>query len=303
MTTTSDRLFARSRRDDAARCAASCTACPASTRSAPRPAPPSLGTRSIKTTAKAWALDLAIWMVDLTTLEGADTPGKVRALSAKARRPDPTDPTCPPVAAAVCVYPDMVPTPRRAVARQRREGRRGRHGLPRGRAALAVKLADTRDAVAAGADEIDMVIDRGAFLAGRYRQVYERDRRGQAGLRRGERPPRPPQGDPRDRRARDVRQRPPRVAGSAMLAGADFIKTPPARSRPPRRCPSRWSCSRRSATSAADRRAGRGEAGRRHPHREGRDQVPRAGQRDRGRRLARPRLVPASAPPACSTTC
>src|SRR5881409_3964851 len=67
-----------------------------------------LGTRSIKTTAKAWALDLAIRMVDLTTLEGADTPGKVRALCAKARRPDPSDPSCPPVA-AVCVYPSLVP--------------------------------------------------------------------------------------------------------------------------------------------------------------------------------------------------
>src|SRR6188472_2950534 len=66
-----------------------------------------LGTRSIKTTAKAWAIDLAIRMVDLTTLEGQDTPGKVRALAAKAMHPDPADPTCP-QAAAVCVYPDMV---------------------------------------------------------------------------------------------------------------------------------------------------------------------------------------------------
>src|SRR5215475_4092387 len=74
-----------------------------------------LATRSIKTTAKAWAIDLAIRMVDLTTLEGADTPGKVRALCAKARRPDPTDPTCPPVA-AVCVYPAMVPTAADALA-------------------------------------------------------------------------------------------------------------------------------------------------------------------------------------------
>src|ERR671928_225116 len=67
-----------------------------------------LATRSIKTTAKAAAIDLAIRMIDLTTLEGSDTPGKVRALSAKALRPDPADPTCPPVA-AVCVYPAMVP--------------------------------------------------------------------------------------------------------------------------------------------------------------------------------------------------
>src|SRR3954468_17386325 len=68
-----------------------------------------LGTRSIKTTAKSWALDLAIRMVDLTTLEGADTPGKVRALCAKALRPDPSDLSCPSVA-AICVYPSMVRT-------------------------------------------------------------------------------------------------------------------------------------------------------------------------------------------------
>src|SRR5436309_14957000 len=68
-----------------------------------------LATRSIKTTAKAWGIDLAIRMVDLTTLEGADTPGKIRALCAKGRRPDPADPTCPSVA-AICVYPSMVPT-------------------------------------------------------------------------------------------------------------------------------------------------------------------------------------------------
>ncbi|WP_205304871.1 deoxyribose-phosphate aldolase [Nocardioides sp. 616] len=131
-----------------------------------------LGTRSIKTTAKAQALDLAIRMVDLTTLEGMDTPGKVRALSSKAMRPDPADPTCP-AAAAVCVYPDMV-----AVAKETL-GDSGVHvasvatAFPSGRAALEIKLADTRTAVAAGADEIDMVIDRGAFLSGRYLSVFE----------------------------------------------------------------------------------------------------------------------------------
>ncbi|MGH3493620.1 MAG: deoxyribose-phosphate aldolase, partial [Sciscionella sp.] len=125
----------------------------------------SLGTRSIKTTAKAYALDLAIRMVDLTTLEGQDTPGKVRALCAKAMRPDPADPTCP-ATAAVCVYPDMVATAKAAL------GHSGVHvasvatAFPSGRAAMAVKLADARDAVEAGADEIDMVIDRGAFLSG-----------------------------------------------------------------------------------------------------------------------------------------
>src|SRR2546421_10237251 len=74
-----------------------------------------LATRSIKTTAKARGIDLAIRMVDLTTLEGSDTPGKVRALCAKARRPDPTDPSCPSVA-AVCVYPSMVATAVEAAA-------------------------------------------------------------------------------------------------------------------------------------------------------------------------------------------
>jgi deoxyribose-phosphate aldolase len=136
----------------------------------------SLGTRSIKTTAKAYAIDLAISMIDLTTLEGADTPGKVRALAAKAAAPDPTD-RATPKTAAVCVYPDMV-----AIAGQALGALPGGTGVkvasvatafPAGRAALEVKLADTRDAVAAGADEIDMVIDRGAFLAGRYMKVFE----------------------------------------------------------------------------------------------------------------------------------
>ncbi|SHM37431.1 MULTISPECIES: deoxyribose-phosphate aldolase [Streptomyces] len=131
-----------------------------------------LGTRSIKTTAKAYAIDLAMSMIDLTTLEGADTPGKVRALCAKGVHPDPTDRTAPKVA-AICVYPDMVGVAKEAL------GDSGIHvasvatAFPAGRAALPVKLADTRDAVAAGADEIDMVIDRGAFLSGRYLEVFE----------------------------------------------------------------------------------------------------------------------------------
>jgi deoxyribose-phosphate aldolase len=131
-----------------------------------------LGTRSIKTTSKQWALDLAIRMVDLTTLEGADTPGKVRALCAKARRPDPTDDTCPPVA-AVCVYPSMVPTAFDAVRGTGIHIASVATAFPSGQAPLDVKLADTRAAVKAGADEIDMVINRGAFLSGRYLEVYE----------------------------------------------------------------------------------------------------------------------------------
>jgi deoxyribose-phosphate aldolase len=131
----------------------------------------SLGTRSIKTTAKAMALDLAITMVDLTTLEGQDTPGKVRALANKALRPDPADPTCPSVA-AVCVYGDLVGTVKEIVGDEVNVAAVAT-AFPSGRAAMDIKLADTRDAVEAGADEIDMVIDRGAFLAGHYLQVFE----------------------------------------------------------------------------------------------------------------------------------
>src|SRR3954451_12821995 len=131
-----------------------------------------LATRSIKTTAKAWGIDLAIRMVDLTTLEGADTPGKVRALCAKARRPDPTDPSCPSVA-AVCVYPSMVPTAAAALDGSGIHLASVATAFPSGQAPLSVKLADTRAAVADGADEIDMVLSRGEFLSGRYLEAFE----------------------------------------------------------------------------------------------------------------------------------
>ena len=139
----------------------------------------SLGTRSIKTTSKAWALDRIVSLIDLTTLEGADTPGKVRSLVAKAKTPDAADPTCPRVA-AVCVYGDMVGHAVRALDAQHGDPDDGlisvaavATAFPSGRASLEVKLADTADAVAAGADEIDMVIDRGAFLAGNYGLVFD----------------------------------------------------------------------------------------------------------------------------------
>ena len=132
----------------------------------------SLATRSIKTTAKAWAIDTAISMVDLTTLEGADTPGKIRSLCAKAIRPDPSDPTVPSVA-AVCVYPDLVETAVRELRGAPVQVASVATAFPSGRASLSTKLQDVRDAVAAGASEIVMVIDRGAFLAGRYLQVFE----------------------------------------------------------------------------------------------------------------------------------
>ncbi|MET8046906.1 deoxyribose-phosphate aldolase [Streptosporangium sp. NPDC005286] len=131
-----------------------------------------LGTRSIKTTAKAQAIDLAIGMVDLTTLEGADTPGKVRAMCAKALHPDPADPSVPRVA-AVCVYPDLVAEAATALKGTGVKVASVATAFPSGRSSLDVKVADTVFAVAAGADEIDMVIDRGAFLAGDYVKVFE----------------------------------------------------------------------------------------------------------------------------------
>lgn len=130
-----------------------------------------LATRSIKKDSKIWAIDTAISMVDLTTLEGMDTDGKVRALCTKALHPDPTDPTCPAVA-AVCVYGDLVATTRACVG-DRVHVAAVATAFPSGRASMDVKLMDTKQAVADGADEIDMVIDRGAFLAGNYAKVFE----------------------------------------------------------------------------------------------------------------------------------
>jgi deoxyribose-phosphate aldolase len=193
-----------------------------------------LSTRSIKTTAKAWAIDLAISMIDLTTLEGADTHGKVRSLCAKATTPDPGDMSCPRVA-AICVYNDLVET---AISALTEYGGRVRSAdgsgswvnvaavataFPSGRASQQVKLADTHDAVAAGADEVDMVIDRGAFLSGRYLQVFDEIVATREACR------------TEDRAAHlkviletgelstydNVR----RASWLAMLAGADFIKT------------------------------------------------------------------------------
>src|SRR5882762_8494709 len=132
----------------------------------------SLAKRSIKRDAKLFALDLAIRMMDLTTLEGADTPGKVAALCSKAVRPDPTDPAMPSVA-AVCVYPNLVPT---AVERLRGSGVKVASvatAFPSGQAPLDVKVREVEEVVAMGADEVDMVIDRGAFLSGRYAKVFD----------------------------------------------------------------------------------------------------------------------------------
>ena len=131
-----------------------------------------LAKRSIKKESKLQAFELAVRMMDLTTLEGADTPGKVAALCSKAVRPDPVDRDVPPVA-AICVYPNLVPT---AVARLRGTSVRVASvatGFPSGQVPLEAKLEEVRSVVAAGADEVDMVIDRGAFLSGRYAKVYD----------------------------------------------------------------------------------------------------------------------------------
>jgi deoxyribose-phosphate aldolase len=161
---------------------------------------------------------MAVRMVDLTTLEGADTPGKVAGLCAKARQPDPADLSVPPVA-AVCVYPDLVSVAKEGVAGSRIAVASVATAFPSGRASLAVKLADVQDAVSAGADEVDMVIDRGAFLAGRYGQVYAeiravREACGPAHLKvileTGE---------------LATLDNVARASWLAMMAGADFIKT------------------------------------------------------------------------------
>ena len=132
----------------------------------------SLGTRSIKTTSKAWAIDTAISMIDLTTLEGADTPGRVRGLATRALTPDPSDLTTP-RPAAVCVYGDMVGHAKDVLGDSGVKVAAVATAFPSGRASMPVKLADTADAVSAGADEIDMVIDRGAFLSGDYLTVFD----------------------------------------------------------------------------------------------------------------------------------
>ncbi|MGH9456151.1 MAG: deoxyribose-phosphate aldolase [Thermoanaerobaculia bacterium] len=132
----------------------------------------SLAKRSLKKASKVEGLRLAVSMIDLTTLEGKDTPGKVLALCQKAMRPDPADRSIPHVA-AVCVYPNMVPTVRRALEGSGVKTAAVATGFPSGQTPLEVKLDETRRAVAMGADEIDMVINRGAFLSGEYQRVFD----------------------------------------------------------------------------------------------------------------------------------
>jgi len=131
-----------------------------------------LAKRSIKRESKLWALDLAIRMIDLTTLEGKDTRGKIHALCQKAKRPDPGDPTIPSVA-AVCVYPALVADAKAALAGSGVKVASVATGFPSGQTFLEIKLAETSRAIEAGADEVDMVIDRGAFLSGDYAAVFD----------------------------------------------------------------------------------------------------------------------------------
>ena len=223
---------------------------------------PGLATRSIKTTAKAWAIDTAIAMVDLTTLEGADTPGQGALAVRQGGSPRPADPSTPPVA-AVCVYPDLVATAVADAARHRRSQVASvATAFPSGRASLATKLHDVRDAVAAGATEIDMVIDRGAFLAGRYRQVFDEIVAVKAAcggahlkviLETGELAT-----------LDNVR----RASWLALLAGGDFIKTSTGKVTPAATPPVALVMLEAVRDfAAADRRAARGQARRRHPAR------------------------------------
>lgn len=177
-----------------------------------------LSKRSIKRESKRAALEMMIRMMDLTTLEGKDTPGKVIQLSAKAHRPDPTDPSIPSVA-AVCVYPNMVP-----YAVQATEGT-GVHVasvatyFPSGLSDTKLKIEETKRVVADGADEVDMVIDRGAFLAGEYFRVFDEIRRTKEAC-----------GDAHlkvilETGELETLDNVRRASMLAMVAGGDFIKT------------------------------------------------------------------------------
>jgi deoxyribose-phosphate aldolase len=128
--------------------------------------------RSIKRESKVWALELAIRMMDLTTLEGKDTPGKVRAMCAKAMHPLPGDPSIPSVA-AVCVYPTLIADCKDALRGSTVKVASVATAFPSGQSFRSIKVAEVRESIAAGADEIDMVIDRGAFLRGDFATVFD----------------------------------------------------------------------------------------------------------------------------------
>ncbi len=246
-----------------------------------------LAKRSIKKETKVAALLLAVRMIDLTTLEGADTPGKVRALAAKAIQPDPADPSIP-SCAAICVYPNLVPTARAAVAGSGVKVASVATAFPSGQSALAVKLHDVEEAVAAGADEIDMVIDRGAFLSGRYAKVFDEIVRVKEAC-----------GDAHLKVILETGELGTydtirRASLLAMAAGADFIKTSTGK------LPSGRDAADPALHARGDprrpRRDGprrRDEARGRDPHRQAGDPEPRGRQRD-----ARPGLAHAGPLPA-----
>ena len=174
--------------------------------------------RSIKTSSKVEALKLILSMIDLTTLEGQDTPGKVRQLCQKAIHLHDALPGLPHVA-AVCVYPTMVHVAREALRGHDINVASVATAFPSGQSTLDVKLDDTRMAVAAGADEIDMVISRGAFLAGDYRYVFDEIRAVKEAC-----------GDAHLKVILETGElgtldRVRRASVLAMHAGADFIKT------------------------------------------------------------------------------
>jgi deoxyribose-phosphate aldolase len=177
-----------------------------------------LAKRSIKKDAKLWALELAIRCCDLTTLEGQDTPGKVAALCSKAMRPDPSDPAVPSVA-AVCVYPSLVPVAKKRLGQSGVKVASVATAFPSGQTFLDVKLREVEEVVAAGADEVDMVIDRGAFLSGRYSEVFDEICRVKEAC-----------GDAHLKAILEVSElgaydNVRRASLLAMAAGADFIKT------------------------------------------------------------------------------
>jgi deoxyribose-phosphate aldolase len=132
----------------------------------------SLSTRSIKRDSKLWAIDLAIRCCDLTTLEGVDSPGKIRQLASKAMRPNPADAKVPHVA-ALCVYPRLVPIAVEALEGSGVKVASVATAFPSGQSSLEIRLQEIEEAVAAGADEIDIVISRGALLAGDEETVFD----------------------------------------------------------------------------------------------------------------------------------
>jgi deoxyribose-phosphate aldolase len=174
--------------------------------------------RSIKSSSKVEGLKLALSMIDLTTLEGKDTPGKVQQLCYKAMHPHDSLPNIPTVA-AICVYPTHVKIAKKALHGSDIQVASVATAFPSGQSNLEAKLIDTKYAVSEGADEIDMVISRGQFLAGNYQYVFDeiatiKDACGKAHLKvileTGE---------------LDTLDNVRKASEIAMYAGADFIKT------------------------------------------------------------------------------